>query len=223
MPVRNHRDLRAWQLAAEMKERILRITSDTLWSDHRWLRDQLRKAASSACVNIAEGFSRYHPKDFARFLAISRGSLSEVIEHLDDARRLGLLATDEAEEMQVLARRARGAATHLLNYLRTASPPPPGRSSDSENPRTGEALRTPRPSEPPEPPEPAEPPEPSQPSHSKSADERSRDTEKHDADEAVAARDRETRADNRARNLKRRHRESVSVRHVTGGGKEQER
>jgi four helix bundle protein len=121
--VRRYEDLQAWQLATAVKERVIRRTLEPAWQDHRWLRDQLRKAASSGCVNIAEGFSRYQPKDFARFLVIAKSSLSEVIEHLADAQRMGLLDPLEVQEMQSLARRARGATTRLIHYLRTASPP----------------------------------------------------------------------------------------------------
>ncbi len=42
------------------------------------MRDQIRRAAISSMTNIAEGFSRFHKKDFIRFLDISQSSIEEV-------------------------------------------------------------------------------------------------------------------------------------------------
>ena len=43
------------------------------------LADQLRRAATSAVLNVAEGYGRYHYPDALRFYYIARGSLDEVL------------------------------------------------------------------------------------------------------------------------------------------------
>lgn len=121
--MRDYRKLDVWMLANDVRTRVGMLTARREFGDHRWLRDQLRKAANSACANAGEGFSRFLPKDHARFLQISKASLTEICEHLEDVRTLGLAKPDELEQIAVLARRARGAATGLIRYLRTASPP----------------------------------------------------------------------------------------------------
>jgi four helix bundle protein len=83
----------------------------------------MQRSAASACSNIAEGFSRFNPKEFARFLTISKGSLSEVLDHLETAVSLGLIPPDEQASMTSLARRSRAASAKLIRYLRTAEPP----------------------------------------------------------------------------------------------------
>jgi four helix bundle protein len=78
---------------------------------------------NSACANAGEGFSRYRPRQFARFLDISKASLTEICEHLEDALGLGLAGADEVQEICSLARRSRGAATALVRYLDSAHEP----------------------------------------------------------------------------------------------------
>jgi len=115
--LRNYRDFDAWKLANEVRIRIWRITGRPEFGDHLWLRTQLRKAANSACTNGAEGFGRYRPKEFARFLYIAKGSLSEIIEHLADVIALQLATEVECAEIGSYARRAIGAMTGLVRYL----------------------------------------------------------------------------------------------------------
>jgi four helix bundle protein len=46
------------------------------------LADQLRRAATSILLNIAEGYGRYHYLDCLRFYYIARGSITEVLSAL---------------------------------------------------------------------------------------------------------------------------------------------
>jgi four helix bundle protein len=118
--VHNYKELMAWQLADEMQALVHRAVSRPAF-DRRWdLRRQLVRAAESPCANLAEGFARYHPREFARFVRIAKGSLTEVLEHVRTAQRLSLLPSAEANEIAKLAHRALGAATRLAQYLESA-------------------------------------------------------------------------------------------------------
>jgi four helix bundle protein len=58
--------------------------------------DQMRDSARGGPRAIAEGFGRFRPADFARYLDYARGSLIETQNHLDDAldcRYLSLRST----------------------------------------------------------------------------------------------------------------------------------
>jgi four helix bundle protein len=122
---RDFTELQAWQLADQVRVEIDRITGTSAFRRHPKLREQLLDAADSACSNTAEGFARFKPKDFARFVRISRGSLSEILDRLISARRRGLINEEDFQRISSLARRAKGACTGLINYLDSAEEPPP--------------------------------------------------------------------------------------------------
>ena len=71
-------DLRCWQKARELVNVVYDLTGKGGLARDFELRDQLRRAALSAMTNIAEGFARYHKRDFMRFLDISQSSAAEV-------------------------------------------------------------------------------------------------------------------------------------------------
>lgn len=71
-------DLRCWQEARQLVKNIYQLTAFGKLSKDYGLKDQLQRASVSIMTNIAEGFSRYHKKEFIRFLNISQSSASEV-------------------------------------------------------------------------------------------------------------------------------------------------
>jgi four helix bundle protein len=55
-----------------------------------YMRDQLRRAANSVVLNIAEGAGEYSPGDKARFYRIAKRSATEAAAQIIVAARLGL-------------------------------------------------------------------------------------------------------------------------------------
>jgi four helix bundle protein len=82
-------------------------------------RDQIRDSSASAARNIAEGFGRYRRKEFARYLEIANGSLTETHNHLRDGRDRGYFNADDHERLSRLAARAAKATIRLIQYLRS--------------------------------------------------------------------------------------------------------
>jgi four helix bundle protein len=82
MPEKNQRgfeDLACYQLALEVLREAYRVIG-RLPSEERYnLSDQLRRAATSIVLNIAEGYGRYLYLDSLRFFYTARRSLSEVL------------------------------------------------------------------------------------------------------------------------------------------------
>ena len=82
MGAKTFQDLRAWQLAAELSDRVVAICAmPPLQRDSRF-RDQLRDAAEAAPRLIAEGFGRWSHRDFARYLTMARAEVLEVTSDL---------------------------------------------------------------------------------------------------------------------------------------------
>lgn len=70
---------------------IYRLTEDFPGEEKFGLTTQIRRAAVSIPSNIAEGAARNSKKEFAQFLYISLGSLSEVETQLEIARNLNYI------------------------------------------------------------------------------------------------------------------------------------
>lgn len=62
-------------------------------------RDQITRASVSISNNIAEGFDRQSPKDFARFLKIAQASAAEVRSMLYLSDKLKYLKLEEANQL----------------------------------------------------------------------------------------------------------------------------
>ena len=73
-------------------------------------------------------------KEFARFVRIARGSETEVLNHLIDAKDQRLLTDDEFLIEEHYVRGALKAAAGLLRHLESAPDPP--RAENSEPGRT---------------------------------------------------------------------------------------
>jgi len=72
---------------------------------HAAVRDQLRRAALSIALNIAEGVGRTTATDAKRFYAIARGSAMECGAVLDVGRLLGIVKDDTARKAKELLER----------------------------------------------------------------------------------------------------------------------
>jgi four helix bundle protein len=112
--VRSYRDLIAWQLANQFNDQVTSIVRNapTAWADVRY-RAQLLESARAVSKDIAEGFLRFSPKQFARFLDYAVGSLAEAEERLIDGVALGYFDASNCAAALQLARRCLTAAIRL--------------------------------------------------------------------------------------------------------------
>jgi four helix bundle protein len=94
-------ELIAWQKGRALASRIYRMANDGAFQRDFAFRNQICKAAISVPSNIAEGFERYTPSEFAYFLKVAKASCGEVrsdvyvafdVGHIDEATMQGLVA-----------------------------------------------------------------------------------------------------------------------------------
>ena len=94
--IQSHRDLIVWQTAMDFAEETYKLAARFPASETYRLVSQLTRAAASVPANIAEGHARSSRKDFANFLAISKGSRMGAETFLTLAFRLKYINMTEA-------------------------------------------------------------------------------------------------------------------------------
>ena len=75
---RAHKKLDVWRDSVSLATHIYKITEKFPKAEVYCLTAQMRRAVISVPSNIAEGAARFSSKEFAQFLNIAGGSLSEL-------------------------------------------------------------------------------------------------------------------------------------------------
>ncbi|CCF69475.1 four helix bundle protein [Xanthomonas citri] len=102
----------------ELVEMIYRFTDVFPEQERYGLTAQLRRAAVSVPSNIAEGAARRSTSDYARFLSIARGSLSELDTQIQIAIRLGYSNPEDEDIVSRQVDQVFAKLTALMNALR---------------------------------------------------------------------------------------------------------
>ena len=157
---KSHEELVTWQLCRQLKLDVYDLVKSGPVARDADLRDQLERAARNAPRAVAEGFGRYLPADFIRYLRYANGEVKEILDALQDGVDRRYFTAEDIQPLRRLAKRATRAIGGLIAYLRTSTPPnesprrrrhrpdAPGAADPDQNARRSRA------------PEPAEPPEP---------------------------------------------------------------
>jgi four helix bundle protein len=135
MIARRFEQLECWQLARQLERRVYAFTAASpACKDLEYCR-QIRKSSSSAPRNMAEGFGRFLPGDFAKFMRNALGSLNETRDHLGAGHEQGYVLAAEYSELQTLTNRAIGASVRLTAYLERAKKTWKRDGQGTKNPR----------------------------------------------------------------------------------------
>ena len=116
------RDLKVWQHAMRLAVECAKVAKRFPDEEQAALAEQLRRAAHSVPLNIAEGASRKGPREFRRFLDTARGSLCEVQTALEIARSMEYLSDVDFQRVDAIATET---AKTLWGLLRKVSQPSP--------------------------------------------------------------------------------------------------
>ena len=112
-------DLLTWRLMYELSLEVWKFTGELSVRRNFKYCDQIRDSSDSAHRNVAEGFGRYNPGEFARFLDVSRGSAEETRALLKTAREKHFISEEQFDALDRLAIRALQALARFQRYLRS--------------------------------------------------------------------------------------------------------
>ena len=92
--IETYRDLNIWNLGIDIVKDIYQSTEGFPKQEIYCIVSQMRRSAISIPSNIAEGFKRYHNKEYRQFLYITLGSCAELETQITIAKELKYIQAD---------------------------------------------------------------------------------------------------------------------------------
>lgn len=114
----NFEKLQTWNEARELVREIYKITANFPKEELFGLTNQLRRAAVSILLNLAEGANRSSRKEKVRFYEMSHTSIDEVVAGLYVALDLDYLSKSDFDRLYELLSRQAAKTVALKNSLR---------------------------------------------------------------------------------------------------------
>ena len=111
-------ELEIWKESIKFTSDVYRITKTFPAEERFGLTQQLRNAAISISLNIAEGSGRYHNRDFLRFLQIAIGSLYEVVSGLFIAKNEEYISDKDFKNTYSEAEKIAKMINAFISYLK---------------------------------------------------------------------------------------------------------
>ncbi|HDH13175.1 MAG TPA: four helix bundle protein [Nitrospirae bacterium] len=112
-------DIQAWQKARKLVAAVYEISNESLFARDFGLKDQIRRAAVSVMLNIAEGFARKTNREFSQFLVISHGSAAEVQSALYVALDQRYISQEQFKTLYKMADETSKTIMGFTNYLKS--------------------------------------------------------------------------------------------------------
>jgi four helix bundle protein len=113
----SYEDLQVWQLTNELKLGVYTLLQTGRAQNDFDFTDQIRKSARAAPRLIAEGFGRYLPTEFIRYLRWANGEVLETSNCLRDGVDQGYFSAANTEPLLRIAKRSSKAISSLIRYL----------------------------------------------------------------------------------------------------------
>ena len=112
------RDLDIWQRCKDIRDKIWHLCKKFPVEEKYRLSDQMIRASRSSTACIAEGYGRFHYQENIQFCRQSRGSLYELIDHLDAAMECAYLDNNVAETVINEIKAAIRVLNGYIKYLK---------------------------------------------------------------------------------------------------------
>ena len=117
MIIKNYQELIVWNKAMDLVSEVYSLTKLLPKEELFALSNQMRRAAISVPLNIAEGQQRMAPREFIRFLTIARGSNGELQTQLLICARLSYFTSDQIQPVLSLSYEISKMLTTLIAKL----------------------------------------------------------------------------------------------------------
>lgn len=118
--INSFEDLECWKEAVVLRKKIRTIIKSFPVDEKYKLTDQLIRASRSVTANIAEGYGRFHYLENSKFCRNSRGSLTEILDHLILAEEEGYIKKEELAELKIEINKCIRILNGYINYLQKA-------------------------------------------------------------------------------------------------------
>jgi four helix bundle protein len=115
--IETYRDLNIWQLGIDLVKDTYRLTQTFPKHELYGITSQMRRSAISIPSNIAEGFKRYHNKEYKQFLYVTLGSCAELETQATIARELKYISTEKESALLEKLDHIGRMITNLLKKL----------------------------------------------------------------------------------------------------------
>jgi four helix bundle protein len=90
--IRNFRDLEVWKKGVEIAKHVYEMTRTFPREETYGLTSQMRRASVSIPSNVAEGFNRFHNKEYKQFLYVTLGSCAQLETQVEIAAELSYIS-----------------------------------------------------------------------------------------------------------------------------------
>ncbi len=97
--IRDFRDLDIWKKGVEIVKDVYGIIEKFPKQEFYGLVSQVQKSAISIPSNIAEGFNRFHNKEYRQFLYIALGSCAELETQIEIASELKYINDENKKDI----------------------------------------------------------------------------------------------------------------------------
>ncbi len=121
MHVMPYERFEAWQACHILALEVYKASKTWPREEMYGLTSQVRRAATSALLNIAEGSAKRGPREFRRYLDNSLGSLSELACSLRLAKDLGFMSEADWERLDDLRWEAGRKTWGLYEAVQTSA------------------------------------------------------------------------------------------------------
>jgi len=114
-----HKKLDVYKLAVKFVGKIYNLSGSFPKDERYGITSQIRRAAVSIPLNIAEGSSRKSIKEFTYYLSISLGSANEIEAILDILIEINYCTGNEIKELSIDLFRIRKMLQAMINKKRS--------------------------------------------------------------------------------------------------------